>query len=184
METIATYVKEVYSSKDFVVTINELFGETPAKTEQVLDLSLACLMVCLTKQMTHPIGKTIASNKILTANVPSLEAELLSDAAYLSHIALKGDQLLGGLLPSQKSSIVNLLVMHTKVRREPASFLLGVLTYVLVSKLQAVVAKAHKIDELSTFLNRQVVEWSAPRLSFKDIEVLGASSLFVRPQYA
>lgn len=139
METIASYVREIYSSKDFVVTINELLGKTPPKTE-VLDFSLDCLMVCLTKQMTHPIGKTLTSNKILTAKVPTLEAELLSDAAYLSHIALKGDQLLGQLLPSQKSSIINLLVMHTNVRRAPASFLLGVLTYVLVSKMQVLLA--------------------------------------------
>ncbi len=85
------------------------------------------------------------------------------------------------MLPSQKSSIVGIIVGYTKVRTATASFLVGTMVYLLVARIQKeAFASKWSIQELSSFLYLLVDGDITTQLNFKDFETLGVSSLFIK----
>ncbi len=85
------------------------------------------------------------------------------------------------MLPSQKSSIVGIIVGYTKVRTATSSFFMSIMVYLLVARIQKeAFAGKWGIQELSTFLYQLVDVEKPPQLNYRDLETLGVSSLFIK----
>ncbi|RDB03459.1 hypothetical protein [Runella aurantiaca] len=174
-------INNFYQAPEFSVCVSEATNESFDKIKQVLELSLECLSVCIAKQMTYSIGKQIATGKIMKAVVDSECFERLPTAEFLHEMSLKGDQMLAGMLPSQKSAIVGIIVGHTKVRTATASFLVGIMVYLLVAYIQKeAYTRKWDVQELSFFLYQLVDVDMTTQLNQKDLETLGVSSLFIK----
>lgn len=174
-------INDFYQAPAFSACVSETTNESFPKIKQVFELSLECLSVCIAKQMTYTIGKQLATGKIMKAVVDSECFHRLPTAEFLNEMSREGDQMLAGMLPSQKSSIVGIIVGYTKVRTATASFLVGIMVYLLVAHIQKE-AQVRKwdIQELSFFLYQLVDDDITTQLNHKDLETLGVSSLFIK----
>jgi hypothetical protein len=174
-------INNFYQAPEFLACVSETTNESFDKIRQVFELSLECLSFCLSKQMTYSVGRQLATGKMMKAEVDRDCFLRLLTADFLHEMSRGGDQMLAGMLPSQKSSIVGIIVGNTKVRTATASFLVGIMVYLLVAHIQKEAhARKWGIQELSYFLYQLVDGDITTQLNHRDFETLGVSSLFVK----
>lgn len=113
-------INNFYQAPEFLACVSETTNEPFDKIKQVFELSLECLSFCLSKQMTYPIGKQLATVKMMKSAVDRDCFLRLPTADFLHEMSREGDQILAVMLPSQKSSIVGIIVGYTKVRTATA----------------------------------------------------------------
>ncbi len=177
MQQIVENSKVTFLSKDFATCLAEMTDLPFFKIEQIGDLALSCLLLGISKQVTHAIGRQLTVNKVLNAGTAN-EREDYSTAGTIHEMALEGDKLLGAILPGQKSSLVGIIISHTKIRAATASLLVSIMTYILIQQIRKE-AQSRRWDrqELSVFLYKSAMYSNIASLTGKDIQALGAYSL-------
>ncbi len=156
-------------TEDQIFEVCQHIGESFEKTEQALTIAQVCLSLGLAKQLTQTIGRKLVVSKMKAEDFECFQTIVVSSK--------RGERLMGGLLPSYKNTVMNLMISYAKIRKTSASFVIDYGIYFLVKAIHTNLTQTKDIDD--TY--RQLVEntWQlAPQMSARDIDTLGVSQLF------